>query len=444
PRRPRSAELAKLSSFHAAPILPLRPASTPMHSPAPAAGAASVPPKDSRPLPCLLLVSLLLLLLLHFLSSSSPSTPAPPDAPHRAPLLAGADSAGPAPPALAFLLTGSAGDADRLHRLLLATYHPRNLYLLLLDRAAPASDRVRLAREVRAGPGRAGNVHVVGDPGFANPRGASALAAALHGASLLLQLGQGWDWFVHLDAGDYPLVAPDDLLHVLSYLPRDINFIQQTSYIGWKESRHIRPIVVDPGLYLSSRTDIFYATQKRELPSAYKLFTGSSSVILSRAFTEYCIVGTNNLPRTMLMYYTNMPLPHKKYFQTVLCNSPKFNRTVVNHDLHYWASDGTSKNEPRLLTLTDAENMTASSAAFGTRFAKDDPVLDHIDEEILQRLPGEPAPGGWCIGAGDDSPCSVSGSTDVLRPGPAAMKLAKFLAQRLSYPGFYSQQCIWD
>ncbi|CAM0883442.1 unnamed protein product [Alopecurus aequalis] len=54
-------------------------------------------------------------------------------------------------------------------------YHPRNLYFLLLDRAA--SDR---AREASA-------VHVVGDPEFANPRGASVLAAAL-----LLRLGQGW------------------------------------------------------------------------------------------------------------------------------------------------------------------------------------------------------------------------------------------------------------
>jgi hypothetical protein len=146
----------------------------------------------------------------------------------------------------------------------------------------------------------------------------------------------------------------------------------------------------------------------------------------------------------MLMYLTNMPLPHRKYFQTVLCNSPEFNRTVVNHDLHFSTLDVSSKSEPRLLTMADTANMTQSSAAFGSRFAKDDPVLDHIDEEILHRLHGEPAPGGWCIGAGDDSPCSVSGSTDVLRPGPAAMKLAKFLAQRLSYPGFYSQQCIWD
>ncbi|BAS82262.1 Os03g0145300 [Oryza sativa Japonica Group] len=110
----------------------------------------------------------------------------------------------------------------------------------------------------------------------------------------------------------------------------------------------------------------------------------------------------------MLMYYTNMPLPHRKYFQTVLCNSPEFNRTVVNHDLHYSKWDSSSKKEPLLLTLDDVENMTQSGVAFGTRFSMDDPVLNHIDEEILHRQPEEPAPGGWCIGVGDASPCSVS------------------------------------
>ena len=43
----------------------------------------------------------------------------------------------------------------------------------------------------------------------AKARGASALAATLHGAALLLRVGRGWDWFVHLDAADYPLVTPD-------------------------------------------------------------------------------------------------------------------------------------------------------------------------------------------------------------------------------------------
>ncbi|KAK3148387.1 hypothetical protein QOZ80_3BG0294400 [Eleusine coracana subsp. coracana] len=417
-----------------------------MQSAAPAALPSGVIPKDSRQLPCLLLSSLLLLLLLHLLSSSSSPVPSPPPPPPRRaplPIATALSSAGPAPPTLAFLLTGSAGDADRLLRLLLATYHPRNLYLLLLDRAASDADRARLARKARTGPGRP-NVHIVGDSGFANPRGASALAETLHGAALLLQLGQEWDWFVPLDAADYPLVTPDDLLHLLSYVPKDLNFIQHSGYIGWKELRQIRPIVVDPGLYHSSRNDIFYATQKRDLPSAYKLFTGSSSVILSRKFIEYCIIGTDNLPRTLLMYYTNMPLPHRKYFQTVVCNSPEFNRTVVNHDLHYSIWDASSKNEPLLLTMADVENMTHSGAAFGTRFPKDDPVLDHIDEEILRRSSGDPVTGGWCIGVGDDSPCSVLGDLDVIRPGPAATKLAKLLAQRLSSRNFFSQQCVWD
>lgn len=36
----------------------------------------------------------------------------------------------------------------------------------------------------------------------------------------------------------------------------------------------MKPIIVDPGLYLSEGTEMFYATQKRELPSAYRMFTG--------------------------------------------------------------------------------------------------------------------------------------------------------------------------
>jgi len=36
----------------------------------------------------------------------------------------------------------------------------------------------------------------------------------------------------------------------------------------------LKPIIVDPGLYLSEGTEMFYATQKRELPSAYRMFTG--------------------------------------------------------------------------------------------------------------------------------------------------------------------------
>lgn len=59
---------------------------------------------------------------------------------------------------------------------------------------------------------------------------------------------------------------------------RASNFTNGFSTFCVLRSRRIRPIVVDPSLYLSTRTDIVYATQKRDLPSAYRLFTGKSNI----------------------------------------------------------------------------------------------------------------------------------------------------------------------
>lgn len=37
-----------------------------------------------------------------------------------------------------------------------------------------------------------------------------------------------------------------------------------------------KPIVVDPGLYMSKKQDIYWAGPERELPTAFKLFTGTT------------------------------------------------------------------------------------------------------------------------------------------------------------------------
>jgi hypothetical protein len=54
--------------------------------------------------------------------------------------------------------------------------------------------------------------------------------------------------------------------------------------------------------------------------------------------------------------------------QTAVCNSPEFNRAVVNHDLHYSIWDASSKNEPRLLSMADAENKTKRVQLLGLDF----------------------------------------------------------------------------
>ncbi|GLT97862.1 hypothetical protein SLE2022_154060 [Rubroshorea leprosula] len=324
----------------------------------------------------------------------------------------------PAPPSIAYLISGSSGEAGRILRLLFATYHPKNHYLLHLDLSAPQTERDLLAIAVQSVPifRAAQNVNVIGKADYAYPRGSTPISATLHGASILLRLSSNWDWFINLSAGDYPLVTQDDLLHILSYLPKDINFVNHTSYIGWKESRRLKPIIVDTGLHLLGNREIYYATQKRDLPTAFTLFSGSSFSILSRSFIEFCIL--------------------------VVCNSHQFKRTVINDNLQYIAFNQSFMTKPHQLSSAEFDAMIHGGAAFASAFAFDDLVLDRIDREILERSPGKVVPGGWCLGEPGNRTCSVWGDADILRPGPGARRLEKHIVELLTNGRFHSRQCI--
>lgn len=51
----------------------------------------------------------------------------------------------------------------------------------------------------------------------------------------------------------------------------------------------MKPIIVDPGLYLSEKSEMFYATQKRDLPNSFRLFTGVfSSIVLIVLLDAFC------------------------------------------------------------------------------------------------------------------------------------------------------------
>lgn len=41
-----------------------------------------------------------------------------------------------------------------------------------------------------------------------------------------------------------------------------------------------RPIIVDPGLYMNKKQDVFWVTQKRSRPTAFKLFTGEDPFLV--------------------------------------------------------------------------------------------------------------------------------------------------------------------
>ncbi|KAB5530153.1 hypothetical protein DKX38_020234 [Salix brachista] len=340
-----------------------------------------------------------------------------------------------------------------------------------------------------------GNVRVMAQSNLVTYKGPTMFACTLQAIAIMLRESLEWDWFINLSASDYPLVTQDglsselllssrflhfaskgkgifvlhwgmreffqgniaivllssveglahyvqlpsansffwvqDLLHVFSNLSRNLNFIEHTQLTGWKLNSRAKPIIVDPGLYLSKKSDLYLTTQRRSLPTSFKLFTGmrvylsfmdslsthqllqvaenavgSAWIMLTRPFLEYCIMGWENLPRTILMYYTNFISSPEGYFHTVICNTEEFQNTAIGHDLHYIAWDSPPKQHPISLTTKDFDKMVKSNAPFARKFARDDLVLDKIDEEILNRT-GRFAPGAWCIGGSDNGsdPC---------------------------------------
>ncbi|KAF4355600.1 hypothetical protein G4B88_025623, partial [Cannabis sativa] len=77
-----------------------------------------------------------------------------------------------------------------------------------------------------------------------------------------------------LNASDYPLVTPDNTAL----------------------SKKLKSIIVDTELYLSEKSSILYASQKRKLRNAYRLFTATAC---SPFFSSVCAFG--KLAKKLLM-----------------------------------------------------------------------------------------------------------------------------------------------
>lgn len=179
--------------------------------------------------------SLLFLLSLYFSTSPGPLQPQPdpflfptrPTFPSKIP-------SDPAPPSVAYFISGACGDSARILRLLFASYHPKNQYLLHLDPSAPQTERDRLALTVQSVPifRAAQNVDVIGKPDYSYSSGSSTISSVLHAASILLKLAKNWDWFINLNADDYPLVTQDGIFLFLFLL----SFAFWWHFIYWEKN----------------------------------------------------------------------------------------------------------------------------------------------------------------------------------------------------------------
>jgi len=345
-------------------------------------------------------------------------------------------------PRFAYLVSGSKGDLESLWRTLRALYHPRNQYIVHLDLESPVDERSELASRISNDPmySKAGNVYMITKANLVTYTGPTMVANTLHACAILLKRTPDWDWFINLSASDYPLVTQDDLIHTFSTLDRNLNFIEHTSSLGWKYKKRAMPLIIDPGLYMLNKSNVLLVRPNRSLPSAFKLFTGSAWMALSHAFVEYIIYGWDNLPRTLLMYYTNFVSSPEGYFHTVICNVPEFSKTAVNHDLHYIAWDKPPRQHPRMLSQRDMGKMISSGSAFGRKFRRNDTVLDKIDKELLIRINEDGfTPGGWCGGKPE---CSVVEDVARIRPSSGAVRLKELVDRLVTEAKLGKNQCV--
>ena len=166
-------------------------------------------------------------------------------------------------------------------------------------------------------------------------------------------------------------------------------------------------------------------------------------MILTRSFLEHAVFGWDNLPRILLMYFSNVPYSIEAYFQTLICNTPQFQNTTVNGDLRYFLWEDPPKLEPVFLNQSHYKPMVNSRAAFARRFAEGDAVLQSLDEKVLRRAPNGVARGRWCSGliGSEGDPCSSWGDVDEVAPGKWGKRLKKLVLEMVSEERLHLNQC---
>ncbi|KAK9097492.1 hypothetical protein Sjap_022989 [Stephania japonica] len=340
------------------------------------------------------------------------------------------------PPIFAYYISGTRGENAKIMRLLRAVYHPRNRYLLHLDSGAADHERWTWHCQLKKRE-LSGHSEML-------MLSAEAMLLTRRDPQLLLLL------FMQLLYFSKSTKIGIDLLHAFTLLPKDLNFIHFYNATDWKEQPDIRRIVVDPNLYVKRNSEIFYAAETREdAPDAFRVFRGSPSGFLTRAFMEYCLHGWDNLPRQLLMYFTNVACPLEFYFHTVLCNSDDFRNTTVNDNLRYMVSDMPLQDEQSFPSQSNFTGMLQSTAAFARHLREDEEMLKKLDEKILKRLPDGLLPGRWCLRHALNhstenanlTACYSWGSINTVEPGPRGRRLANFLSKLAAERTSRSKQC---
>ncbi|PKA64615.1 hypothetical protein AXF42_Ash007361 [Apostasia shenzhenica] len=165
-------------------------------------------------------------------------------------------------------------------------------------------------------------------------------------------------------------------------------------------------------------------------------------ICMDTAFSRVCRIlclGLGQSAKNTPHVLCQLPISFRRLLPNcIICNTPQFIPTLVNHDLRYISWDEPPGQHPRFLAMDDVPGMIRSNAPFARKFKPGDQALDVIDMALLGRKNGSFVNGGWCSRS---SNCSQVGDTDMLKPGPGAQRLAALLQKMVRLRMLDQEKC---
>ncbi|MFP3833604.1 beta-1,6-N-acetylglucosaminyltransferase [Chryseobacterium sp. SIMBA_028] len=209
--------------------------------------------------------------------------------------------------------------------------------------------------------------------------GFSMIQAELNAMEFLLNVNQGWDYFINLSGEDYPLRSQ-------SIIRKFLTANKGRNYLFYYDQEFYRPDTLQR--IQNHFTELAYMISsfiyKRDFMKGVTPYIGGKWFMFTK---ETCQFLTNN-KRVMDFedYYLHTFLPAESFFQTVLMNT-SFNDIIVNDDKRAIFGKSFFQNKQNILTYI--ESLKSSNQLFIRKVNKktDENILSYIEDSFLFPLP---------------------------------------------------------
>lgn len=256
-------------------------------------------------------------------------------------------------------------------RLFKALYHPKNHYLVHLDKKVNTTIYDDIKDFLADFP----NTYILESENVVWG-GYSMVQAELNGMNYLLNLNLNWDFFINLSGQDYPLKSQKI---IRAYLTQN----KGSNFIKIADQLAIRPETMNriENHFLETENGISGVTFKRAYLKDVIPYIGGQWMILTRECCEF--ICTSKEVKKFEDYYTNTLIADESFFQTVLMNT-SFEGVLINNDKRaiIWIPDGDIKLRPKTFKEEDIEFLLEGDNLFARKF--DDNVDSNVIDEMEQ------------------------------------------------------------